>query len=134
MFGSGPPGTCKDCDVCICWFACLVAATSSGLTPCAAGWCIACAGWPGTGVLVPPVCKGVEKLDGSSEVKIVAVEGDRVYLVAKVDKSACVKPGLVSRVLVQWLTLWTYLSHAPRFQGRLDCPRAYCDSQHQERP
>ena len=68
-------------------------------------------------MLVPPVCKGVEKLDGSSEVKIVAVEGDRVYLVAKVDKSAGVKPALVSRVLNQWRTMWTYLVHALRFQG-----------------
>jgi hypothetical protein len=42
--------------------------------------------------LVPPVGKGVEKLDGSSEVKIVAVEGERVYLVARVARSAGVNP------------------------------------------
>ena len=49
-------------------------------------------GWPGIGVLVPPVGNGVEKFDGNSEVKIVAVEGERVYLVASVERRAGVKP------------------------------------------
>jgi hypothetical protein len=47
-------------------------------------------------VLVPPVGKGVEKLEGSSEVKIVAVEGESVYLLARVCRSAGVNPASVN--------------------------------------
>ena len=50
------------------------------------------------GVLVPPVGNGVEKLDGSSEVKIVAVEGERVYLAASVERRAGVKPAPVRKI------------------------------------
>lgn len=53
-------------------------------------------------MLVPPVGSGVEKLDGSSEVKMVAVEGERVYRAASVDRSAGVKPGQV-RICVESL-------------------------------
>ena len=49
-------------------------------------------GWPGTGVLVPPVGNGVEKFDGSSDVKMVAVDGERVYLVERVERRAGVNP------------------------------------------
>jgi hypothetical protein len=49
-------------------------------------------GWPpGAGVFVPPVGKGVEKLDGSSEVKMVA-DGDRTNFCVRVLSKACVKP------------------------------------------
>jgi hypothetical protein len=47
-------------------------------------------------VLVPPVGKGVEKLEGSSEVKIVAVEGESMYLLARVERSAGVNPASVN--------------------------------------
>lgn len=33
--------------------------------------------WPGMGVLVPGVATGVVKFEGNSDVKIVAVEGER---------------------------------------------------------
>jgi hypothetical protein len=56
----------------------LVAATSSGLTPWPPGWCIGWPGWPGTGVFVPGVATGVVKLEGNSEVKMVAVDGESV--------------------------------------------------------
>lgn len=49
-----------------------VAATRRGFTPCAAGWYIGPGCPDGAGVLVPPVGRGVEKVEGSSEVKIEA--------------------------------------------------------------
>ena len=45
---------------------------------------------------MPPVGKGVEKLEGSSEVKMVAVEGESVYLQARVERSAAVNPASVN--------------------------------------
>ena len=51
-----------------------------------------CVGWPGIGVLVPPVAIGVEMFDGSSEVKMVALEGERVYRCARVAIRPDVKP------------------------------------------
>lgn len=44
------------------------------------------------GVLVPGVATGVVKLEGSSEVKMVAVEGDRTYLAFRVAKRELVNP------------------------------------------
>jgi len=44
------------------------------------------------GVLVPPVGSGVEKLEGSSEVKMVAVLGERMYLLEMAARSAVVNP------------------------------------------
>lgn len=44
-------------------------------------------------MFVPGVATGVVKLDGSSEVKIVAVDGDRIYRALRVAKRAFVKPG-----------------------------------------
>jgi hypothetical protein len=67
-------------------------------------------------VLVPPVGNGVEKLDGSSEVKIVAVEGERVYLAARVDRSAGVNPATVSHG-GHWAGFcMTYRAHGFHFQ------------------
>lgn len=40
---------------------------------------------------MPPVGKGVEKAEGSSEVKMVPV-GERTYLCVRVERRACVKP------------------------------------------
>ena len=67
-------------------------------------------------MLVPPVGSGVEKLDGSSEVKMVAVEGDKVYLAARVDKSAGVNPAWVSvKEGIGWSGM-TYRAHGFHFQ------------------
>jgi hypothetical protein len=44
------------------------------------------------GVLVPPVGSGVDRLEGSSEVKMVAVEGDKVYFCASTASRAGVSP------------------------------------------
>lgn len=44
------------------------------------------------GVLVPGVATGVVKFDGNSEVKMVAVEGDRTYLVLRTESRLAVKP------------------------------------------
>ena len=72
-----------------------VAATSRGLTPWPAGWCIG-PGWPlGAGVFVPPVGRGVEKLEGISEVKMVP-DGDRMYFCVMAPSSDCVNPRIVS--------------------------------------
>lgn len=43
-------------------------------------------------MLVPPVGRGVERLEGNSEVKMVAVDGDKVYFCAKIESRAGVKP------------------------------------------
>ena len=43
-------------------------------------------------MLVPGVPIGVEKFEGSSDVKMVALEGDSVYLVDRVESNAGVKP------------------------------------------
>ena len=69
----------------------LVAATRRGLTPCppALGNEWPC---PGMGVLVPGVATGVVKFDGNSEVKMVAVDGDRTYLELRTDNRLDVKP------------------------------------------
>lgn len=45
----------------------------------------------GTGVLAP-VARGVERLEGSSEVKIVALEGEMRYLVLRVVRRASLNP------------------------------------------
>jgi hypothetical protein len=44
-----------------------------------------------------PVPIGVERLEGSSEVKIVALEGEMRYLLVRVARRASLKPGLGSR-------------------------------------
>lgn len=41
---------------------------------------------------MPPVGIGVDKFDGSSDVKMVAVEGDRVYRWARTPSNPSVKP------------------------------------------
>ena len=66
----------------------MVAARRRGLTP--GPWCEggACWGW---GVFAP-VATGVVTLDGSSEVKMVALEGDMRYLEFKVPIKASLKP------------------------------------------
>ena len=43
-------------------------------------------------MFVPGVATGVVKLEGSSEVKMVAVEGDKVYRVANVASKLAEKP------------------------------------------
>lgn len=69
-----------------------VAATSKGLTPWPAGWCMG-PGWPlGAGVFVPPVGMGVEKSEGSSEVKMVP-DGERMNFCVMVLSKDCVNPG-----------------------------------------
>lgn len=55
-----------------------VAATSSGFTPWAAGLLFG-VGFCGFGVVVPPVGRGVERDEGSSDVNIVPEDGDRTY-------------------------------------------------------
>ena len=45
----------------------------------------------GCGVLAP-VASGVERLEGSSEVKIVAEDGDIRYLLLRTETSASLKP------------------------------------------
>ena len=42
--------------------------------------------------MLAPVAAGVEKLDGSSEVKIVALEGEMRYLVMRVVRRASLNP------------------------------------------
>jgi len=44
------------------------------------------------GVFVPGVATGVVKFEGSSEVNMVAVDGDRIYLELRTDKRLEVKP------------------------------------------
>jgi hypothetical protein len=70
----------------------LVAATRRGFTPWPAGWWRAWPPWPGIGVFVPGVATGVEKFEGSSEVKMVAVEGERMYREVRTERRAGVKP------------------------------------------
>ena len=67
----------------------VVAARSMGLTPEWEGACVR-----GFGVLAP-VARGVESALGSSEVKIVALDGEMRYLVVSVSKRASLKPGEV---------------------------------------
>lgn len=50
--------------------------------------------------MVPFVGTGVEKFEGSSDVKIVAVDGDSVNLELMVPRSALVKPENVNAMLV----------------------------------
>jgi len=64
----------------------VVAARRRGLTPLLPPWW----GW-GRGVLAP-VAAGVVKLEGSSEVKIVVLEGEMRYLAWRVARSASLKP------------------------------------------
>ena len=45
-------------------------------------------------MLVPPVGIGVEMLEGSSDVKMVALEGDKVYFCPSIAMRAAVKPAL----------------------------------------
>lgn len=70
-----------------CWLWAVVAARRSGLTEelCGGGW-----SW-GWGVWAP-VPIGVEKLEGSSDVKIVALEGEMRYLEMMVCMRASRKP------------------------------------------
>ena len=66
-----------------------MAASRSGLTP-EAWW----DGWTcGSGVLAP-VGAGVEKFEGSSEVKIVALEGEMRKRDFSVSRRASLKPGV----------------------------------------
>lgn len=44
--------------------------------------------------MLAPVAAGVERLDGSSEVKIVALEGDMRYFEWRVARRASLKPGV----------------------------------------
>lgn len=41
---------------------------------------------------MPPVGKGVERFEGSSEVKMVAVDGDKVYFCVSLESRAEAKP------------------------------------------
>lgn len=53
-----------------------------------------CCSWPcdcGCGVFAP-VPMGVERFDGSSEVKIVAEDGEMTYLALRVARRASLKP------------------------------------------
>ena len=45
--------------------------------------------------MLAPVARGVEKLEGSSEVKIVAEEGEMRYFAVRVARRASLKPVLV---------------------------------------
>ena len=45
---------------------------------------------------MPGVATGVEKFEGSSEVKIVAVEGDKMYRAFRTDIRLAVKPSNMS--------------------------------------
>lgn len=42
--------------------------------------------------MLAPVARGVERLEGSSEVKIVALEGEMRYLVLRVARRASLNP------------------------------------------
>ena len=70
-------------------FAC-VAATSSGFTPW--GMPLGVGVLKAAGVVVPPVAMGVERLEGSSEVKIVPEDGERMYFWEMVERRAWGKP------------------------------------------
>lgn len=61
-------------------------------------------------MLVPGVATGVVKLDGNSDVKMVAVEGDKTYLELRTDIRLEVNPGLL-------------VSHRP--WCRMLCPPTY---------
>ena len=69
-----------------------VAATRSGFKPCPPGWEMGVGVWKGAGVVVPPVGRGVERLEGSSEVKIVPEDGERMYFWEMVARRAWGKP------------------------------------------
>lgn len=70
-----------------------VAATRRGFTPWAAGWWRGPGFWRWAGVFVPPVGRGVDICEGSSEVKIVPEEGERTYFCVMVARRAWGKPG-----------------------------------------
>ena len=70
-------------------FEAVVAARRSGFTPLPVG--LGGCEW-GFGVLAP-VGMGVEKVEGSSEVKMVAEDGEMIYLAARVERRASLKPG-----------------------------------------
>jgi hypothetical protein len=72
-------------------FDAVVAASSSGLTPDA--WCVGAI--CGCGVLAP-VPAGVLMFDGSSDVNIVALDGEIRYLLFSVARRASLKPVIVS--------------------------------------
>ena len=67
----------------------MVAARRRGFTPCEVEVCGTCD--CGCGVFVP-VPMGVERLDGSSEVNIVAEDGDIRYFVVSDARRASLKP------------------------------------------
>lgn len=63
---------------------CVVGATEEEESPVAPwGWC--------RGVLAP-VATGVERFEGSSEMNIVALEGEMRYLAVRVERRASLKP------------------------------------------
>lgn len=66
-----------------------VAATRRGLTPWPAR------GYPGAGVVEPPVGRGVAKLEGISDENMLA-EGERMNFCVMVPSRDCVKPRTVS--------------------------------------
>ena len=72
-----------------------MAARRSGFTlgPCACGVELEGPWGCGCGVLAP-VATGVERLDGSSEVKIVALEGEMRYFAWSVARRASLKPSV----------------------------------------
>ena len=53
---------------------------------------------------MPPVGRGVERLDGSSEVKMVVLEGERMYLEEMVERTAGIKPGARAHESVKGLS------------------------------
>lgn len=102
-------------DGCKEGFEAVVAARRRGFTLCEE---VACWSWDwdwnwGWGVFAP-VPRGVERLEGSSEVKIVAEEGEMRYFAWRVARSASLNPGWVGGFIVSndfgglnWDDLWS---------------------------
>lgn len=82
------------------WLDAVVAARRRGLTPVAVAgvWWECCCCGCGWGVLAP-VATGVVKFEGSSDVKIVALEGEMMYLELRVVSIASFRPCPFTRML-----------------------------------